>query len=71
MQSVPLVDYYSRRAAEYERIYEKPERQEALAELGVRLRGLLADQRVLELACGTGYWTAIIAHSAQSVMAIE
>jgi demethylmenaquinone methyltransferase/2-methoxy-6-polyprenyl-1,4-benzoquinol methylase len=66
-----LASYYARRAAEYERIYAKPERQADLAALRQRLRGLLAGRKVLELACGTGYWTEVIAPAAAQVTAID
>src|SRR5271168_2871063 len=66
-----LIDYYSRRAADYERIYHKPERQTDLARLRERLRNLLTGRRVLELACGTGYWTAAIADVVVSVLATD
>lgn len=62
-----LAVYYARRAREYEAIYAKPERQEELAALRDRMRALLAGRNVLELACGTGYWTAVAAESARSV----
>jgi len=64
-----LVAYYSARAAEYEQIYEKPERQEDLATLRSMVREFTAGRRVLEIACGTGYWTAVIARFAESVVA--
>ncbi len=66
-----LAAYYARRAAEYERIYAKPERQDDLAALRQRLRGLFAGRKVLELACGTGYWTEVIAPGATQVTAID
>lgn len=66
-----LAAYYARRAQEYERIYAKPERQVDLARLRLRLSDLLAGRRVLELACGTGYWTAVIAPAAASVHALD
>ena len=66
-----LASYYARRAAEYERIYAKPERQDDLAALRQRLRGLFAGRKVLELACGTGYWTEVIAPGATQVTAID
>ncbi len=66
-----LVTYYARRAAEYERTYEKPERQADLAVLKVRLRGMFAGRRVLELACGTGYWTEVIVQDAAHVTALD
>lgn len=66
-----LVEYYARRAGEYERIYAKPERQEDLATLRALLKQWLAGHRVLEVACGTGYWTQIISESAVSVLATD
>jgi len=63
--------YYARRAAEYEKIYDKPERQADLARLRAELPPLFAGERVLEIACGTGYWTLLIAARAESVLAID
>jgi SAM-dependent methyltransferase len=66
-----LVAYYAARAAEYERVYDKPERQ---SDLGL-LRGIVAEYfrgcGVLEVACGTAYWTAHIAATARSVTATD
>lgn len=64
-------DYYAARAAEYERIYERPERQDDLARLRQWLVEALAGRRVLEVACGTGYWTAIVAPAAESIVATD
>lgn len=65
------MDYYARRAAEYERIYDKPERQADLAALHERVPALLARRDVLEVACGTGYWTARVARAARSVLGVD
>ena len=66
-----LVRYYAERAHEYEKIYSIPERQQDLSQLKVRLRDLLAGQSVLEVACGTGYWTQVIAQAAKSIVATD
>jgi len=66
-----LAAYYARRAAEYERIYARPERQADLALLKTRIGKLSAGRRVLELACGTGYWTEVMAAGAAQVSAID
>lgn len=66
-----MVGYYADRAQEYERIYHKPERQADLQ----RLRGLVerefSNADVFEVACGTGYWTEILARSVASVFATD
>jgi demethylmenaquinone methyltransferase/2-methoxy-6-polyprenyl-1,4-benzoquinol methylase len=66
-----LETYYAKRAAEYEKIFEKPERQADLARLRSDLPALFKGERVLEIACGTGYWTPLIAAQAQSVLATD
>jgi demethylmenaquinone methyltransferase/2-methoxy-6-polyprenyl-1,4-benzoquinol methylase len=71
LQQADLVEYYRRRAREYEAIYAKPERQADLAELRALIPDLLRGARVLEIACGTGYWTQLIAQAAASVLATD
>ena len=66
-----LVDYYSRRAGEYERIYQKPERQEELRQLTGLLQENVRGRRAIEVACGTGYWTQVAATSATSLVAFD
>ena len=66
-----LQAYYAQRADSYEEIYAKPERQADLTILHQRLRTLFHGQRVLEIACGTGYWTADLAASAEHVLATD
>jgi len=63
--------YYSARAHEYERIYSKPERQDELQALQATISELFADKSVLEVACGTGYWTQYIAQSAKTICATD
>jgi len=71
LASAELVDYYRRRAGEYEAIYAKPERQADLARLRERIPQRLAGRRVLEIACGTGYWTVLTSHEAACVVATD
>lgn len=66
-----LAAYYAQRASEYERIYAKPERQADLAALRARIGKIFKGKQVLELACGTGYWTEVIASKAAQVTAID
>lgn len=71
MASAELVDYYRRRAGEYEAIYAKPERQADLAFLRQHIPARFAGRRVLEVACGTGYWTTLVSHEARSLVATD
>jgi demethylmenaquinone methyltransferase/2-methoxy-6-polyprenyl-1,4-benzoquinol methylase len=66
-----LVGYYAERAAEYERIYHKPERQADLRHLRGFVERTFANTDVFELACGTGYWTEILSRTAASVVATD
>jgi demethylmenaquinone methyltransferase/2-methoxy-6-polyprenyl-1,4-benzoquinol methylase len=72
MSTAPhLESYYAKRAREYEQVYEKPERQQELAWLRERVPELLRGRTVLEVACGTGYWTQYIAAEARRVHACD
>src|SRR5205809_179450 len=66
-----LERYYDRRASEYENIYQKPERQHELEWLRHRIPEILRDRTVLEVACGTGYWTQFIARTALRLEACD
>lgn len=67
-----LAIFYAKHAATYEQqFYGQAQQQADLAVLKEHLRALLQDQTVLELACGTGYWTAQIAEYARSVLATD
>ena len=71
MTDASLIGYYAQRAAEYERIYAKPERQADLQALRNRVAQLFSGRTLLELACGTGWWTELIAPHAREVTAID
>jgi SAM-dependent methyltransferase len=66
-----LAEYYRQRAAEYDEVYRKPERQPDLAQLRELLPPLVAGRRVLEVAAGTGYWTAVLAKTAAAITATD
>ena len=71
MQESDLRSYYRSRASEYDQVYLKPERQADLRAIERWLPGKFADATVLEIACGTGYWTRFIAQSAANVVAVD
>jgi ubiquinone/menaquinone biosynthesis C-methylase UbiE len=68
-----LVEYYSKRAVEYEEIYDwkDPDRQREQDMLSTAIRDSLRGRDVLEVACGTGWWTRILSESARSIMATD
>jgi len=66
-----MQSYYAARASEYDRVYQKPERQSDLRQIEQWLPSLLSGAKVLEVACGTGYWTRFIAQVASTVVAID
>lgn len=66
-----LHSYYAARAPEYDQVYRKPERQADLRAIEAWLPPLFAQTRVLEIACGTGYWTQFIAPSASHMLALD
>ena len=69
--SATLESYYAQRAESYERIYAKPERQAELRTLEAWLPGCFAGRHVLEIACGTGWWTPHGARDAASWLATD
>ena len=69
--SPDIKTYYGRRAAEYDQIYLRPERQPALRALQRRVTAALNGTRILEVACGTGYWTRLLAPAARAVLATD
>jgi SAM-dependent methyltransferase len=66
-----MADYYARRAAYYERVYAKPERQADLRAMASWLAGRFAGRHVLEIACGTGWWTPHGARDCASWLATD
>jgi demethylmenaquinone methyltransferase/2-methoxy-6-polyprenyl-1,4-benzoquinol methylase len=63
--------YYAQRASSYERVYHKPERQADLRAMEAWLAGVFGGRRVLEVACGTGWWTPHGAAAARSWLATD
>jgi len=68
-----LEEYYRARAPEYEQIYyrDNPTRQAELAAEAKRLAELASGKTVLDLACGTGYWTRVMSQTAARITASD
>lgn len=66
-----LATYYAHRAPEMEDAYAAPQRHADLQRLREILRDFAHGQDVLEIACGTGYWTRVMAATAHSITATD
>jgi ubiquinone/menaquinone biosynthesis C-methylase UbiE len=66
-----MAAYYARRNNFDEEDVENPDAMDALDEIMDKLRELMSGQRVLELACGDGYWTDELAEYAEAVLATD
>lgn len=66
-----LVDYYRASAPSYDGVYRKPERQADLRRIEASVSAEFAGRRVLDVACGTGYWTQFIAPFAAHVTGVD
>ena len=64
-------EYYSKMVPTYDEQYEREEIEEDLEDLIEQVQATLEGHRVLDLACGTGYWTNIIADSADYVLGVD
>lgn len=65
--------YYAKRAREYDAIYERdiPVRIEEQDKIASQIKKIVKGKHVLELACGTGYWTQHLVGSANTVLATD
>ena len=70
-ESGDIIHYYAKRALEYENIYLKPERQDCIEKSKTLLQKYFKNKSVLEIACGTGFWTEKISETAGSILAID
>jgi len=71
MSNDTLAAYYNDIAADYDRLHAYPEREDELGDLQDAVADLFAGHMVLELGCGTGFWTETLAYVAASIMAID
>ncbi len=68
-----MVDYYRQRAASYETIYYRDNivRRQEIDDECRRVESYARGKRVIELACGTGYWTEVLSRSASKIIACD
>jgi SAM-dependent methyltransferase len=66
-----MADYYRKRASEYDALYECAAWRLELAILNDWLVAHASGRTILEVAAGTGYWTAIAAPAAKAITATD
>lgn len=66
-----IIAYYNDRASEYDKVYQIPEEQNDLIKSTKLFQNIFANKSVLEIACGTGYWTEQISKTANSILATD
>lgn len=68
-----LKEYYSKRAKEYDQVYHRniPDRIQEQKYIGKKINNLFKGKYVIELACGTGYWTKYLIGSATKILATD
>lgn len=66
-------EYYNRRASEYEQIYyrDNPPRRKEIDDEALRLKAIVRGKSLLDIACGTGYWTQIMSQTAREIIASD
>jgi ubiquinone/menaquinone biosynthesis C-methylase UbiE len=71
MNNQQVAKYYALLGEAVEDKYLEPDMDEDIDDMSIHLGNVLAGHRVLELGCGTGFWTEVVAESAQSVLAVD
>jgi SAM-dependent methyltransferase len=66
-----MVDYYRKRAREYDEIYQSVGWRSELRVLKDWVAAHINGKTILEVAAGTGYWTAIAARVAKAITATD
>ncbi|NHK31089.1 MAG: class I SAM-dependent methyltransferase [Asgard group archaeon] len=68
-----MEEYYRKWAPDYEKFYYEcePEIKEANMYTANLLKNYLANRFVLEIACGTGYWTRYLSQTAKQIIAVD
>lgn len=67
----PVARYYASSTQAADAALSRAERANDLSKVRERIAQLVRGQTVLELACGTGYWTEVIAATAEKVLATD
>lgn len=71
MNNQQVAKYYALLGEALEDKYLEPYMDEDIDDMSIHLGTLLSGHTVLELGCGTGFWTEVVAESAASVLAVD
>ena len=71
MNNQHVAKYYALLGEALEDKYLEPDMDEDIDDMSIHLGNVLAGHTVLELGCGTGFWTEVAAESAASVLAVD
>lgn len=66
-----MLDYYAQRAHEYENVVRQQNREKEVELIISHLKTAYNLRTVLEIACGTGFWTEYYSPAANSVLATD
>jgi SAM-dependent methyltransferase len=71
MKREALADYYAQCAEIFDEKYQEPDLEEDAYAAAEHISEALANRDVLELGCGSGYWTQHFADAAKSILATD
>ncbi len=68
-----MESYYAKRAREYENIYHRPDsqRQQSQTKMAQAIERELKGKNVIEIACGTGFWTQFASNTATRITSTD
>ena len=66
-----MITYYAKKSLEFEDTYKRPERQKYINKSKMLLKKYFFRKNVLEISCGTGFWTETISEVSNKIIATD